>query len=161
MDIVKLRATINEFLARYDTLAVATEDAGQPFVTRVFYAEEPLTPEQDTLKLYTTFILTSRKLENLRRNPRAGLFIGPAQPTIWLEATAEARFVDDEQASAAIRERLVQKSATAGSFIARLRTQAIELEVRWLRITDLSRLPHQMEVTFPLATGEQTGRVHH
>jgi nitroimidazol reductase NimA-like FMN-containing flavoprotein (pyridoxamine 5'-phosphate oxidase superfamily) len=150
MDEAKLRATINEFLARYDTLAIATEDQGQPYVTRVFYAEEPLTEEHKALTLYCTFILTSRKLANLRRNPRAGIFIGPSEPTTWLEATAQARLISDESASAAIRERLIRKSPAAAGFIARLPIQAIALDVQWLRITDLSELPHQTEVSFPL-----------
>ncbi|GER81374.1 MAG: pyridoxamine 5'-phosphate oxidase family protein [Thermogemmatispora sp.] len=149
-DEVRLRETINEFLARYDTLAIATEDQGQPYVTRVFYAEEPLSDEHKTLTLYCTFILTSRKLANLQSNPRVGIFIGPGEPTAWLEATAEARLINDEQASAAVRKRLIQKSPAAASFIARLPVQAIALEVRWLRITDLTELPRQTEATFPL-----------
>lgn len=149
-DEARLRSTINEFLARHDTLAIATEDNGQPYVTRVFYAEEPLSEERNTLTLYCTFILTSRKLANLQRNPRAGIFIGPEKPTTWLEATAEARFINDEQSSATIRQRLIQKSQAAASFIARLPVQALALEVRWLRITDLTELPRQTEATFPL-----------
>ncbi|WP_376795237.1 pyridoxamine 5'-phosphate oxidase family protein [Thermogemmatispora sp.] len=152
-DAARLRAAINEFLARYDTLAIATEDNGQPYVTRVFYVEEPLSEERNSLTLYCTFILTSRKLANLRRNPRVGIFIGPGEPTAWLEATAEARLINDEQASATVRERLIRKSPAAASFIARLPVQAIALEVRWLRITDLTELPRQSEATFPLESG--------
>ena len=45
---------IGAFLAQYDTLAIATEDEGQPYVTRVFYAEGPI--EEHGLVLYGTFI---------------------------------------------------------------------------------------------------------
>src|SRR5215467_8482092 len=96
-----IRETINAFLAQYDTFAIATEDQGQPYVTRAFYVEEP--SDDASLKLYGTFITTSRKLANLRQNPRVGLYIGPSQPTVWLEATGKARVIGDEAASAKVR----------------------------------------------------------
>ena len=142
------RQAINTLLAQYDTLAIATENEGQPYVTRVFYVEEPLQDTTSALRLYGTFIATSRKLANLRHNPRVGLFIGHQQPTAWLEATAKARLVTDDAASASIRERLGQKSAIAAAFIARVPIIAVELSVDWLRITDLAATPAQMEVAF-------------
>src|SRR5260370_9100701 len=91
------RETITPFLAQHDTLAIATEQQGQPYVTRVFYLEQPI--DNDTLKLYGTFITTSRKLANLQQNPRLGLFIGPSQPTVWLHATRQARAITAEPAT--------------------------------------------------------------
>src|SRR6266513_4206703 len=105
------RDTINMFLAQYDTLAIATEHDGQPFVTRAFFVEEPVS--ENRVRLYGTFITTSRKLANLQQNPRVGIFIGPSQPSAWLEATAVARTVNDELASARVRKQLVGKSAVA------------------------------------------------
>src|SRR5438105_9700789 len=128
------RDTINMFLAQYDTLAIATEHDGQPFVTRAFFVEEPV--NENSLKLYGTFITTSRKLANLRQNPRVGLFIGPDQPTAWLEASAQARVLTDEHASKAVMEQLGKKSAVAATFIARLPIVAVEIQVNWLRITN-------------------------
>src|SRR6202023_941084 len=96
--------TIQAFLAQYETLAIATEHEGQPYVTRVFFVEELVT--ESRLKLYGTFITSSRKLVNLRENPRVGLFIGPSTPSIWLEATAEASILTDESAIADVREKL-------------------------------------------------------
>src|SRR5712691_2364373 len=121
-----VRETITAFLAQYDTLAIATEHQGQPYVTRVFYVEQSV---QDTsLTLYGTFITTSRKLANLRENPRVGLFIGPSEPTAWLEATAIARVISDESASADVREKLGIKSSVAAAFIARVPIVAVELQ---------------------------------
>ncbi len=145
--------TINTFLARYDTLAIATEHQGQPYVTRAFYAEQPI--YDTTLTLYGTFITTSRKLANLQQNPRVGLFIGPSQPTAWLEATALAHVITDEGTSAAVRERLSRKSAVASGFIARLPIVAVELQVNWLRITNVAANPTQIEVTFPMTSPEE------
>jgi len=140
------REAIKTFLAQYDTLALATEHEGQPYVTRVFYVEEPV---QDTsLTLYGTFITTSRKLANLRQNPRVGLFIGPSEPTAWLEATAIARVISDESASAAVREKLGVKSSVAAAFIARVPIVAVELQVNWLRITNVAANPMRLEAAF-------------
>jgi nitroimidazol reductase NimA-like FMN-containing flavoprotein (pyridoxamine 5'-phosphate oxidase superfamily) len=140
------RETITRFLAHYDTLAIATEHEGQPFVTRAFYVEQSV--NDTNLALYGTFITTSRKLANLRQNPRVGLFIGPDQPSAWLEATARARVLTDENASKAVFEQLGKKSAVAATFIARLPIVAVELQVNWLRITNIAANPMQTEVTF-------------
>ena len=151
------RETIITFLAQHDTLAIATEHRGQPYVTRVFYVEQPI--DNDTLKLYGTFITTSRKLANLGQNPRVGLFIGPSQPTVWLEATGQARVIGDESASARVREQLGRKSAVAAAFISRVPTAAVELQVNWLRITNIAASPMQIEATFVITpAGEEQQR---
>ncbi len=139
------RETLRAFLAQYDTLAIATMDQGQPYVTRVFYVEQPI---QDSITLHGTFITTSRKLANLRQNPRVGLFIGPSQPTAWLEATALAYVITDEEVSAAVRERLGRKSAVAGAFIARVPIVAVELQLTWLSLTDVAASPMRIELSF-------------
>src|SRR6266516_490695 len=149
--------TINKFLAQYETLAIATEHEGQPYVTRAFFVEEPMS---DTgLKLCGTFITTSRKLANLRQNPRVGLFIGPDQPSVWLEATAHAQVLTDESASADVRESLAKKSPVAAKFIARVPIVAVELQVNWLRITNLTGGPLYTEATFDTATSQEEHRV--
>src|SRR5215469_10412633 len=145
------RDTINTFLAQYDTLAIATEHEGQPFVTRAFFVEEPV--NDTSLKLYCTFITTSRKLANLRQNPRIGLFIGPDQPKVWLEATARAEVLEEETASAAVRAKLGKKSPVAATFIARVPVVAVEVQVNWLRITNLTASPLYTEANFGIAAG--------
>src|SRR5438105_3416443 len=145
------RETIAKFLAQYETLAIATEHAGQPYVTRVFFVEEPA--DDAALRLYGTFITSSRKLANLRDNPRVGLFVGPEMPTVWLEATAQAHILTDDSAIAAVREKLGKKSPVAAGFIAQVPTAAVELQVNWLRITNLAGGPVQTEVTFDGPSG--------
>jgi len=139
------RETLHTFLAQYDTLAIATVDQRQPYVTRVFYVEQPI---QESITLHGTFITTSRKLANLRQNPRVGLFIGPSQPTTWLEATALAHVITDEGAGAAVRERLGRKSEVAAAFIARVPIVAIELQLTWLSLTDVAASPMRIELRF-------------
>lgn len=142
------RDRIDAFLVQYDTLAIATEHEGQPYVTYTFFVEQPT--EENGLALHATFITTSRKLANLRVNPRVGLFIGPHQPTTWLEATAVARVITDDNEYQAVKERLEKKSAVAAAFLARVPTAAIELRINWLRLTNLEGGQLYTEATFPV-----------
>jgi uncharacterized pyridoxamine 5'-phosphate oxidase family protein len=148
-----VRDIINTFLAQYDTLAIATEHNGQPFVTRAFFVEEPMS--DSGLKLYGTFITTSRKLANLKQNPRVGIFIGPSQPSAWLEATALAHILVDESASSVVLENLGKKSSVAAAFIARVPIVAVEMQIKWLRITNLAASPLYTEVTFDTVASGQ------
>jgi hypothetical protein len=140
------REMVQAFLAQYETLAIATVHDRQPYVTRVFFVEEPV--NDSSLKLHGTFITSSRKLANLRENPRVGLFIGPDKPSIWLEAIAEAHILTSDSDIAAVREKLGKKSVTAAGFLARVPIAAVELEVKWLRITNLMGGPVQTELSF-------------
>jgi uncharacterized pyridoxamine 5'-phosphate oxidase family protein len=148
-----VRETINNFLAQYDTLAIATEHDGQPFVTRAFFVEEPMS--DSGLKLYGTFITTSRKLANLKQNPRVGIFIGPSQPSAWFEATALVRTLTDESASSVVLKNLGEKSSVAAAFIARVPIVAVEMQIKWLRITNLAASPLYTEVTFDTVASGQ------
>jgi nitroimidazol reductase NimA-like FMN-containing flavoprotein (pyridoxamine 5'-phosphate oxidase superfamily) len=142
---------IMAFLAGYDSLAIATDQNGQPFVTRVFYVEQA--SEDNSFTLYGTFITTSRKLANIRENPRIGIFIGPQQPSAWLEATARASILSAEDETQRVRELLAQKSSVAAGFIAQVPTVAVALHVNWLRITDFSDPSLYTEATYNV--GEQ------
>ncbi len=152
------REKINRFLAGYDTLVIATQDGDQPYATRAFYVEKPLDAHDTSLDLYGTFIVTSRKLANLRINPRVGLFIGPDKPSAWLEATAHARVLDDDE-STAVKANLSEKSPLAGAFIAQVPVAAVRLSLRWLRLTDLAATPFATEVTFDTALPDKDKQV--
>src|SRR5579863_9193125 len=142
------RTAINTFLAQYETLVIATEHEGQPFVTRAFYVEKLIEEGDTSLTLYGTFIVTSRKLANLRENGR-----------VWLEATAHAYALEDEQASATVREQLGRKSPTAAGFIARVPIVAVEIRVDWLRITNLTGGSLYTEATFDTTQAGKEQRV--
>jgi general stress protein 26 len=143
---------VMDFLAGYESLAIATDQDGQPFVTRVFYVEQAI--HDNSLTLFGTFITSSRKLANIRENPRIGIFIGPQQPTAWLEATARAEILSDENDTNKVREMLGQKSSVAAGFIAQVPTAAIAMHVNWLRITDFSDPSLFTEVTFAVPDRE-------
>jgi nitroimidazol reductase NimA-like FMN-containing flavoprotein (pyridoxamine 5'-phosphate oxidase superfamily) len=129
------RQTLRQFLAEYDTLLIATERDHQPYTTGAFFAEE-LTESGD-FNLYFTFIVTSRKLANLRENPKVGLFIGPRQPTIWLEGTGLAQVVEDAQEAERAKQLVMSKSEMAGKFMATVPIVPVRVAVNWARITDL------------------------
>ncbi len=129
------RETMQTFLAQYDTLLIATERDHQPYTTGAFFAEE--FTESGDLVLYFTFIVTSRKLANLRDNPKVGLFIGPRQPTEWLEGTGTAQVVEDPQEAERARRLVMAKSELAGTFIAKVPIVPVRVVVTWARITDL------------------------
>lgn len=141
-----LRTRIETFVSNYQTLVIATEHEGQPYATRIFFIEGALTETAYTI--YGTLITTSRKLANVRHNSQVGIFIGPDQPSVWLEATAQARILDDEIEAAHVRARLAEKSPTAASFISMVPTCAVALDIRWLRITDLTGGTPYTEATF-------------
>ncbi|HEX4715444.1 MAG TPA: pyridoxamine 5'-phosphate oxidase family protein [Ktedonobacteraceae bacterium] len=138
-------AQIHTFVAQYSTLVIATEHEGQPFATRIFFVEDPATETACTL--YGTLITNSRKLANLKQNPHVGIFIGPDQPSTWMEATAYARVLNEER-TVEIREKLAQKSPTAATFISMVATAAVELKINWLRITDLTSNTPYTEAIF-------------
>ena len=129
------RQILQAFLAQYDTLLIATERDHQPYTTGAFFAEE-ITASGD-ITLYFTFIVTSRKLANLRDNPKVGLFIGPRQPTEWLEGTGVAQVVEEPQEAERARQLVTNKSALAGQFMAQVPILPVRVVINWARITDL------------------------
>ena len=129
------RQTLQAFLAQYDTLLIATERDHQPYTTGAFFAEE--ISESGDITLYFTFIVTSRKLANLRDNPKVGLFIGPRQPTEWLEGTGLAQVVEDAEEAERAKQMVMGKSELAGQFMAMVPIVPVRVVVNWARITDL------------------------
>ncbi len=132
---IETRQTLQAFLAQYDTLLIATERDHQPFTTGAFFAEE--ITERGDIILYFTFIITSRKLANLRENPKVGIFIGPRQPTEWLEGTGVARVVEDEREAERVKRLVMKKSELAAQFMAQVPIAPVRVVVNWARITDL------------------------
>ena len=150
------RAHIETFVSHYQTLVIATEHEGQPYATRIFFVEDMVTDTDFTI--YATLITTSRKLANLQQNPQVGIFIGPDQPSTWMEATAHARILHDEHEAEQVRVKLARKSSTAAGFIAQVPTAAVELKIRWLRITDLTGGAPYTEAIFESTTPTEEQR---
>jgi nitroimidazol reductase NimA-like FMN-containing flavoprotein (pyridoxamine 5'-phosphate oxidase superfamily) len=132
-------AALRAFLREHYTLVVATEAEGQPWCTRVFFAETFERGELPTLYVLTK--TPSRKLENLTANPRVGLFVGPDYPTAWLEARGTAEEVADPGEAARGRALVLAKAPQAEPFLKRVTAVTVRIEVGWLRLIDAATDP--------------------
>ena len=140
-DLEHLRA----FLAEHRTLVGATVADGQPWCTRVFFADAFEAGGEDG-PLPTLYLLAkapSRKLANLRANDRVGVFVGPEQPTAWLEARGHADVLTEPDAAAA-RDRVLAKAPEVGPFLARVTAVAVRIRLGWLRLTDVRVQPRRV-----------------
>jgi nitroimidazol reductase NimA-like FMN-containing flavoprotein (pyridoxamine 5'-phosphate oxidase superfamily) len=138
---------LRAFLQQHHTLVIATEADGQPWCTRVFFAETfgAETPGDDALPTFYAMTKTpSRKLTNLATNARVGLFVGPDFPTAWLEARGTATMLADPGETQAARDLVLAKSPEAGPFLARVTAVAVRIEVGWLRLTDAATDPRRV-----------------
>jgi hypothetical protein len=117
------------------TLVLATEREHQPFVASVFYAPDE---HEGGLRLTCAMLATSSKLANLRANPRTGLYIGPREPTMWIQATATAEIVDDPKAVEDAIARLIAHAPAAKVFVDRVPVVPVLLHVDGLKLTDLT-----------------------
>lgn len=141
-DLDHLRA----FLAEHRTLVIATVADEQPWCTRVFFAEayeDHGTGDVAPPTLYLLAKTPSRKLTNLLANDRVGVFVGPEQPTAWLEARGQSRILAGQEATAA-RERVLAKAPEAGPFLARVTAEAVRVRLAWLRLTDVRVEPRRV-----------------
>jgi hypothetical protein len=66
-----------------------------------------------------------------------------------------ARILTDERASSVVLENLGKKSSVAAAFIARVPIAAVEMQIKWLRITNLATSPLYTEVTFDTVASGQ------
>jgi hypothetical protein len=131
----ELPARARDLLWAETTLVIATERDGRPWIASVFYA--PV--EQDgELRLVCTFLASSSKLANLRANPHAALYVGPREPTRWLQATAVATVLDDPALAAEAIARLTAHAPAARVFIDRVPVVPVVLRVDGLKLTDLT-----------------------
>jgi nitroimidazol reductase NimA-like FMN-containing flavoprotein (pyridoxamine 5'-phosphate oxidase superfamily) len=132
-------ANLRAFLAHHRTMVLATEIEAQPSCTRVFFAETYETGELPTL--YALVKSPSRKLANLRANPRVGVFVGPERPTSWLEAHGRAAVLEDPHTRERAQTLVLTKAPEAGPFLARVIAEPIRIDLSWLRLTDVTTEP--------------------
>ena len=103
--------SVSEHLHQYDTMILATAENGQPWTSGVFFAHE-VTPD-GKLVLYATMLQGSRKVDTLQKNPKVGFYVGPREPSRWLQGSGRAvvahspevikkgKVVSEEEAAAA------------------------------------------------------------
>jgi hypothetical protein len=123
-------------LGEHETMVLATVDAaGQPHATGVFFLPETV---NGGLRLITALLSRSGKLANLRREPRAGVFIGPQQPTRWLQGECLATILDAGDDAERRLKQLSDELPAARVFIERVSAIPVLLDVRRLKLTDLT-----------------------
>ncbi len=130
-----LPARIRAVLWERTTLVLATVRDDVPWVASVFYAPEQ---HEDGLRLVCTLLASSRKLANLRANPRAAVYVGPQEPTCWLQAAGLASIVDDPTAAVAAIARLTAHAPAARLFVDRVPIVPVLIELDSIKLTDLT-----------------------
>ncbi|MGD9895150.1 MAG: pyridoxamine 5'-phosphate oxidase family protein [Dehalococcoidia bacterium] len=129
-------ARVRSLLDAYQTLVLAVvSDAGQPEAASVFY-----TAEQDEARILLVAALLSHssKLDALRQNARAGVFIGPQRPTQWLQAACTAQIVEEEPERSRRLRQLVEAVPEAGVFVAQVPVTPVLFVVHRVKLTDLT-----------------------
>lgn len=127
---------VQAILNAYQTLVLAVvNEAGQPEAASVFYTAE----QSDTgIQFVATLLSQSAKLDALRHNARAGVFIGPQQPSQWLQAACTARIVEEEPERTERIQQLVAAVPDAGAFVERVPVTPVLFAVHQLKLTDLT-----------------------
>ena len=146
----ELPPRIRALLWEHTTLVMATARADRPWIASVFYAPE----EHDGgLQLVCALLATSRKLANLRANPHAAVYVGPREPTRWLQAAGAAAVLDAAAAGDALA-RLTAHAPAARIFIDRVPVVPVILTIESVRLTDLTgaRPPFEEWQTSPPET---------
>ena len=130
--------TVIEHLRRHDTLILATSEQGQPWTAGVFFAHD--VTADGKLVLYATMLQGSRKVETLRKNPKVGLYVGPREPTRWLQGSGRAVVAGNpaliEKGIAIVRE----QAPGAGMFIDHVPVHVVRIFVDQVQLTDLAEM---------------------
>jgi hypothetical protein len=142
MPMPELPPRTRALLWEHTTLVMATERDGRPWIASVFYA-----PEQDAsgARLVCTLLATSRKLANLRLNPRVAVYVGPHEPTRWLQATGVATLVEEPAVVQDAIGRLTAHAPAARVFIDRVPVVPVIVALESARLTDLTGEQPPME----------------
>lgn len=131
-----LSSRVEQTLEAHQTLVLATVDeAGQPEAASIFYAMQR---DNGELRLICALLSRSSKLAALRRNPQAGIFIGPQAPTIWLQAECTAEIVEDAGERMRWLDQLVNSVPASRAFVERVSVTPVLFRVRRIKLTDLT-----------------------
>lgn len=130
----------------YSSMAIATVSDGAPWVAKVFFVDDE--PAPGRLDLCCCLLLTSRKLANLRRDPRVAFLVAGDVPDRWVQGVGRAEVVEESADAEAIVKRLEAKSPAAGPFLGRVTWRAVRIHVERAKLTDVSMQPPVAEFSF-------------
>ena len=151
---MELPARVRALLHEHQTLVLATERNGRPWVASVYYA--PDLGAQPPL-LICALLATSRKLANLRHNPRVALYIGPREPTRWLQAEGAAEILEKEDDVAGALARLTEHAPAARVFIERVPVAPVRITLERIKLTDLTGAQPPVE-SWPAGDGPESAQ---
>lgn len=136
---------ITEHLRQHDTMILATAEHGQPWTAGVFFAHE--VTADGKLVLYATMLQGSRKVETLQKNPKVGFYVGPREPSKWLQGSGRAVVARSaeliERGTAIVRE----QAPGAGVFIDAVPVHVVRIFVDQAQMVDLAG-QYKAEVTY-------------
>src|SRR5436190_65807 len=127
--------SVSEHLHQYDTMILATAENGQPWTSGVFFAHK-VTPD-GKLVLYATMLQGSRKVDTLQKNPKVGFYVGPREPSRWLQGAGRAVVAQHpeviEKGTAIVRE----QAPGAAMFIDSVPVHLVRIFVEQAQLVDL------------------------
>jgi uncharacterized protein YhbP (UPF0306 family) len=119
----------------HQTLVMATERDGRPWIASVFYAPDVA---GEGVRLFCTLLASSRKLANLAQNPRVAVYVGPREPTCWLQAEGVATVLDDPAMAEDAIARLTAHAPAARVFVDRVPVVPVRVDLESIKLTDLT-----------------------
>ena len=128
--------SVSEHLHQYDTMILATAEHGQPWTSGVFFAHE-VTPD-GKLVLYATMLQGSRKVETLQKNPRVGFYVGPREPSRWLQGAGRAVVARNPEVIAKGTAIVREQAPGAAMFIDRVPVHLVRIFVEQAQLVDLA-----------------------
>jgi len=132
----QLPARVRALLVEHHSLVLATAGADRvPQAASVFYAP---VEEEDGPALICALLSRSNKLEHLRQNPRAGVYIGPQTPTRWLQGSVIARNVEEPEERERRLAQLLAHAPAARVFVERVPVTPVVFRLTALKLTDLT-----------------------
>lgn len=137
---------VDALFGTHATLALACIDEGEPWVGRVFFVHDM--QSHGRLDLACAMILSERRAESLKRDPRVAFAVGGDLPDRWVQGSGRFVYAEDDVDSKAIVERLCEKSKAASDFLDRAEWTALRIRVERLRYTDVELEPPVAELTF-------------
>ncbi len=132
---MSLPPRIRALLAEHTSLVLATARDDRPWVSAVFYTAEETA---DGVSLLCAVLTASRKLANLRANPRVAVFVGPREPSRWLQGEGTATVLDDPAMAAAAIARLTARVPAARVFTERVPVTPVRITLEAITLTDLT-----------------------
>jgi nitroimidazol reductase NimA-like FMN-containing flavoprotein (pyridoxamine 5'-phosphate oxidase superfamily) len=137
---------LKSVLDDYATMSIATAVAEQPWVAKVFFVDDE--PTQGCLDLCCALIMTSRKLANLRSNPRVAFLVAGDSPDRWVQGTGRADVIEEQSEAEAIVKRLEARVPQAGAFLQLVPWTAVRIHVETAKLTDITMAPPVAEFSF-------------